>query len=110
MYTVLDDNEFSKDFGITEKEIKKIMQDFEIQEDKEKIRKWYDGYKIGKTTGIYNPWSILNYIKNKELIPYWVNTSSNDLIKLILKDSTTVKEKMERLLKGEEVEVKIDVF
>lgn len=109
VYTVLQDNEFSEDFGITEKEIEKIIQNFKIQEDKEKIKKWYDGYTVGKTTGIYNPWSILNYLKNRELIPYWVNTSSNDLIKLILKNSTTVKEKIERLLKGEEVEVKIDL-
>ena len=42
-------------------------------------------------------------------MPYWVNTSSNDLIKLILKKSTTVKEKIERLLKGEEIEVKINL-
>ncbi len=60
---------------------------------KRRKKKWYDGYKIGNTEGIYNPWSILNYLKNRELIPYWVNTSSNDLIKLILKNSATVKEK-----------------
>ena len=41
-------------------------------------------------------------------MPYWVNTSSNDLIKLILKNSSTVKEKMERLLNDEEIEVKVD--
>ena len=56
----------------------------------------------------YNPWSILKYLKNREIMPYWVNTSSNDLIKLILKNSTTVKEKIERLLKEEAIEVKID--
>ena len=44
----------------------------------------------------------------KEVGPYWVNTSSNDLIKLILKNSTTVKEKIERLLKDEEIEVIVD--
>ena len=88
--------------------MEKIIKDFEIEEDKEEIKKWYDGYKIGETDGIYNPWSILNYVKNRELVPYWVNTSSNDLIKLVLKNSTTVKEKIERLLKGEEIEVIVD--
>ena len=108
VYTVLDD-EFSDDFGITEKEMDKITEDFEVQDEKEEIKKWYDGYIIGHTEGIYNPWSILNYLKNKELKPYWVNTSSNDLIKLILKNSATVKEKIEQLLRDEEIEVPINL-
>ena len=108
VYTVLD-NEFADDFGITEEEMDKVIEDFEIQDQKEEIKSWYDGYKIGEVEGIYNPWSILNYLNKKELMPYWINTSSNDLIKLILKNSTTVKEKIERLLKGEAIEVKINL-
>ena len=108
VYTVLD-NEFADDFGITEEEMEKVIEDFEVQDDKEEIKRWYDGYKIGNVEGIYNPWSIINYLNKKELMPYWVNTSSNDLIKLILKNSETVKEKIERLLKGEAIEVKIDL-
>ena len=88
--------------------MEKIIKDFGVEENREEIKNWYDGYKIGKTDGIYNPWSILNYVKNRELVPYWVNTSSNDLIKLVLKNSTTVKEKIETLLKGEEIEVIVD--
>ena len=88
--------------------MEEVIKDFNIQEDKEEIKKWYDGYTIGDTAGIYNPWSILNYLKNRELKPYWVNTSSNDLIKLILKNSTTVKEKIERLLKDETIEATVD--
>ena len=108
VYTVLD-NEFADDFGITEKEMDKMIEDFEVQDDKEEIKRWYDGYKIGDIEGIYNPWSILNYLTDRKLMPYWVNTSSNDLIKLILKNSETVKEKIERLLKDEAIEVKIDL-
>jgi len=108
VYTVLND-EFSDDFGITEKEMDKIIDDFEIQDQKEEIKKWYDGYTIGNTEGIYNPWSILNYLTDKKIIPYWVNTSSNDLIKLILKNSATVKEKIEQLLRDEEIEVPINL-
>ena len=108
VYTVLDD-EFSDDFGITEKEMNKVIKDFEVEDQKEEIKKWYDGYIIGKTEGIYNPWSILNYLKRRELMPYWVNTSSNDLIKLILKNSVTVKEKIEQLLRDEEIEVPINL-
>ena len=108
VYTVLKDNEFEEDFGITNEEVEKALKDFGVEKDKEKVKQWYDGYTIGKTNGIYNPWSILQYLKNKELMPYWVNTSSNDLIKLILKNSSTVKEKIERLLKDEAIEVTID--
>ena len=110
VFTVLD-NEFSSDFGITTEEMEKVINDFEIQEEKEEkeeIREWYDGYTVGNTVGIYNPWSILNYLTDRKLIPYWVNTSSNDLIKLILKNSTSVKEKIERLLKDEAIEVSVD--
>ncbi len=108
VYTVLD-NEFADDFGITEEEMDKIIKDFNIQEEKEEIKKWYDGYKIGEVEGIYNPWSIINYLNKKVLMPYWVNTSSNDLIKLVLKNSSTIKEKIERLLKDEEIEVPINL-
>ena len=108
VYTVLDD-EFSDDFGITEEEMDKVIKDFEVEDQKEEIKKWYDGYIIGKTEGIYNPWSILNYLKRRELMPYWVNTSSNDLIKIILKNSVTVKEKIEQLLRDEEIEVPINL-
>ena len=108
VYTVLND-EFADDFGITEDEMEKVMQDFKVEDYKKEIKRWYDGYRIGNVEGIYNPWSVLNYIAKKELRPYWVNTSSNDLIKLTVKNSTTVKEKMERLLKDEEIEVPINL-
>ena len=108
VFTVLD-NEFADDFGITEEEMDKVIEDFEIEDQKEEIRKWYDGYKIGNVEGIYNPWSILNYLTDRQLKPYWVNTSSNDIIKLILKNSMTVKEKIERLLKGETIKVPINL-
>ncbi len=88
--------------------MEKVLKDFEIEENKEEIKRWYDGYRIGDLDGIYNPWSILQYLKNRKLMPYWVNTSSNDIIKLILKNSSTVKEKIERLLKGETIEVVAD--
>ena len=108
VFTVLD-NEFADDFGITEEEMDKIIQDFDVQDEKEEIKKWYDGYTIGNVEGIYNPWSILNYLTDKKLMSYWVNTSSNDLIKLVLKNSSTIKEKIEKLLKDEEIEVPINL-
>ncbi len=108
VFTVLDD-EFSEDFGITSEEIDKVLKDFGVEENVEEIKKWYDGYRIGKTEGIYNPWSILNFLTDRKLVPYWVNTSSNDLIKLILTKSSSVKERIERLMKGEAIEAKVNL-
>ena len=108
VYTVLD-NEFADDFGITSEEVEKALKDFEVEDQKEEVKRWYDGYRIGDVEGIYNPWSLLNFLAKKRLVPYWVNTSSNDLIKRTLKNSVTVKGKMERLLKGETIEVPINL-
>ena len=108
VFTVLD-NEFADDFGITSEEMEKVIEDFNVEDEKEEIKRWYDGYRMGDVEGIYNPWSILNYLTDKQLKPYWVNTSSNDLIKMTIKKSTTIKGKMEQLLKGETIEVPIDL-
>ena len=108
VFTIMD-NEFADDFGITTEEMKKVISDFNVEEDEEEIKKWYDGYKIGNVEGIYNPWSILNYLTDKQLKPYWVNTSSNDLIKMTFRKSNSIKEKMIRLLNDEPVEVTIDL-
>ena len=108
VFTIMD-NEFADDFGITTEEMEKVISDFNIEEDEEEIKKWYDGYKIGNVEGIYNPWSILNYLTDKQLKPYWVNTSSNDLIKMTFRKSNSIKEKMIRLLNDEPVEVTIDL-
>ena len=102
-------DEFADDFGITSEEIDRVLEDFNVQKEKEEVKRWYDGYRIGNVEGIYNPWSLLNYLAKKELRPYWVNTSSNDLIKMTIKNSVTVKEKIERLLKDEEIEVPINL-
>ena len=108
VFTIMD-NEFADDFGITSDEMKKVIKDFNVEDDEEEIKRWYDGYKIGNVEGIYNPWSILNYLNKKELRTYWVNTSSNDLIRMTLEKSSTLKEKIERLLRDEEVDVTIDL-
>ena len=108
VFTILNE-EFSDDFGITNEEIDEVISDFKVEDDKEEIKKWYDGYKIGNTEGIYNPWSVLNYLAKKELRPYWVNTSSNDLIKLILKKSAGIKEKIYDLIEGKAIEVPINL-
>ena len=107
VYTVMDNN-FSSSFGITKEEMKDIIKNFELESKEKDIKKWYDGYKIGEEDNIYNPWSVLNYLQDRKLIPYWVNTSSNDMIKLVLNKSYTIKQKIERLLNDEEIEVTVN--
>ena len=99
------ENRFPDLFGFTENEVKQLLDYFDISENMADVKKWYDGYRVGNVDGIYNPWSILNFAREQELKPYWVNTSSNDLIKLVLQKSTTVKKKIEKLLNDEEVEI-----
>ena len=75
VHTILD-NEFTEYFGITE--------DFDLEYELEDVQKWYNGYLFGDRK-VYNPWSIVNFLKRKKLKPYWVNTSGNELIKLYLR-------------------------
>ena len=70
-YTVLD-NEFADDFGITSEEVEKALKDFGLEDQKKEVKRWYDGYRTGDVEGIYNPWSLLNFLAKKRLVPYWV--------------------------------------
>ena len=100
----------SDKFGFTESEIEKLALQYNIKEEVTNIKEWYNGYFFGDTT-IYNPWSILNYISNPKsgLKPYWVNSSSNDLVKVILSKSTAdVKSDLEELICGNSITKIID--
>ena len=108
MYTVLNSLEFSDNFGILEDELELALKEFSLETQKKDVQTWYDGYKIGQTDKICNTWSTINFLQKKELKPYWVNTSSNDLIKKTLKENKSLKEDIQKLLKGEELEVTID--
>ena len=83
VHTILDD-EFTEYFGIIENEVEKSVEDFGLEYELKDVQKWYNGYLLGNRQ-VYNPWSIINFLKNGKLKPYWVNTSGNGLIKLYLK-------------------------
>ena len=110
VFSVLDD-EFSDKFGFTETETKQILFDFNVTTEYEKIKNWYDGYKIGNTKDIYNPWSILNYalsFKNG-FKPFWVNTSTDELIREQLKDqnANSTREQFYKLINQETIDKRI---
>ena len=79
-------------FGFTEKEVFDSLEKFGMSDKKELVKNWYDGFTFGEYRDIYNPWSITNYLKEKQLRPYWAQTSSNGLInKLLQKSSPDIK-------------------
>ena len=90
-------------FGLTELEVENSLKEYGIEYKLEEVKSWYDGYKFGNAE-VYSPWSILNYIDNKELKEYWINTSGNILIKdLLLLSKATVFDDLEKLINGEEI-------
>ena len=96
-------------FGFTEEEVFHALDEYGLSDKKCDVKEWYDGFVFGGIKDIYNPWSIINFLKYKELKNYWADTSSNDLIsKLIKTGSAGIKETMEKLIDGKTIEKKID--
>lgn len=94
-------NPYAECFGFTESEVFAALDEYGISDRQADVKHWYDGFTFGKTGEIYNPWSILNYLKTKKLSTYWANTSSNSLVgKLIREAGVHVKTTVEDLLDG----------
>ena len=74
---------FTEYYGVLENEVETSLKDFGLEYDLSDVQKWYNGYLFGETK-VYNPWSIINFLDEKKLGAYWVNTSENSLIKLYL--------------------------
>jgi hypothetical protein len=101
--------EYGQHFGFTEEEMDQILKQAQLEKNAQQIKAWYNGYQSGDVT-VYNPWSVANCVGNKgELIPYWVNTSDNRLIRdLLINSSASFKEQFECLLQDKPVERFID--
>ena len=99
-YTILSEM-YTNSYGLTEEEVVKSLKDYGIEQEISNVKDWYDGYKFGDSE-VYNPWSIINFLRFKELRAYWVDTSGNDLINDVLKKITkdTIRA-LERLFDGE---------
>ena len=103
-------NDFETFFGLSEEEVENSLKYFELEYEIEEVKKWYDGYKFGNSE-VYNPWSIINYLRTKELQAYWVNTSDNALIYDNLKNSTVdVFNNLQTLFEGKEIKKEISPF
>ncbi|MCX6581363.1 MAG: AAA family ATPase [Candidatus Aminicenantes bacterium] len=109
VYTLLSE-EFDDKFGFTEKEVETLLADFNVLDMYDRVQQWYNGYKFGNTI-IYNPWSIINFLASagKELKPYWINTSDNQVVdSLLSKGGKELKKELEALIRGESIEKAID--
>ncbi len=100
---------YAESFGFTEDEVYTALKEYGIEQQMPEVKQWYDGFSFGSRRDIYNPWSILNYLKTEKFAPYWANTSSNSLVsKLIREGSGKIKEAFEFLLKDESIRTTID--
>lgn len=101
-------DEYATSFGFTEEEVFAAMDEMGMTE-KEKVKKWYDGFVFGKVSDIYNPWSIINLLDTGKFSAYWANTSSNSLVsRLIRQGSRRIKEQFETLMQGGCIKTEID--
>ena len=102
VHTILD-SEFTEYFGVMENEVEDALKDFGLEYELEDVQKWYNGYLFGDSK-VYNPWSIINFLKKGKLRPYWVNTSGNGLIQLYLeKLKNEIFDEFSRLLNKENI-------
>ncbi len=103
-------DEYATSFGFTEEEVFVALDATGYGDEKQEVRRWYDGFTFGRHTDIYNPWSIASFIKKNGVYDaYWVNTSSNGLVNFLLQSGNAeIKQAMEALLRGESIEAEID--
>jgi len=102
--------EYASAFGFTEDEVEALAQRVGPPIPIEQIRMWYDGYRFGGQT-LYNPWSVLSFLDSadREFRPYWISTSSNDLVRELLSAGPYgLRAELEELLRGGSVDEPID--
>ena len=101
--TILSKN-YSEYFGLLESEVIEMLDYFQMKYKTKEVKDWYNGYRFGDKE-IYNPWSIINYIKEKELKAYWANVSGNTLLENMLDQAgEDVYTDLKRFTDGESIE------
>lgn len=112
-YLSILDSRFNDSFGFTENEVKDLLTYYNYEEYFPETKQWYDGYRFGDID-IYCPWDVISYVdllnisSNKTPQSFWINTSSNDLVKrfIYMADKTT-RDDIERLVAGEVIEKEV---
>ncbi len=109
VFSVVDDNKYSEYFGFTEADVIGILQEVGMPERLADVRKWYNGYQIGKSL-VYNPWSITNFIdRDGKVGPYWLNTAEDLLLrKLLLLSEREFRNQLEIIVAGKHISTTVD--
>ena len=104
------DSRFDEQFGFTDYEVRKILENYHLESHFEETKEWYDGYHFGKVD-IYCPWDVINYVDQLKYDPaaipqdFWSNSSGNAIVRrLIDKADVSAKNEVERLIAGESIE------
>lgn len=105
--------QFAESFGFTQAEVDQMLAYYGLEQKKQEVREWYDGYLFGSTE-VYNPWSVINYIKTAVFDetafpkPYWSNTLSNSIIRELIREADSrAKQEIEDLIAGGTIEKQI---
>lgn len=103
-------NNYAEYFGFTGEEVEEMLRNYGLEEKRQEVKQWYDGYLFGETE-VYNPWSIINYVKTAISEsqpfpkPYWSNTSSNSIIRELVEEADSdTKEEIQMLIEGQTIE------
>lgn len=109
------DVEHDEHFGFTDQEVLQLLTDYGLQDHFGEAKAWYDGYRFGNAD-VYCPWDVINYAKKLVADPqsepraFWINTSSNDLVKDFVEDADkNTQDEIERLIAGETIEKKLNL-
>ena len=105
------DVRFDEYFGFTDEEVRVMLDYYGLSDKYDLMKEWYDGYRFGNVN-VYCPWDVINYCDKLLFEPdaepgnYWINTSSNDIVRRFIEcgENTTVKREIERLVDGEAIE------
>ena len=104
------DTEHDEQFGFTDDEVKRLLADYQLEEHFLETKAWYDGYRFGNAD-VYCPWDVINFAKKLLADPqvepqaFWINTSSNELVRDFVEDADkTTQNEIERLIAGETIE------
>ena len=101
---------YSEYYGMTENEILEGLKYYNLEYEINDVKDWYDGYQFGNTK-VYNPWSIINFLKNRKLKPYWQGTAGNETINELLdRGNREIFDDLEKLFRKETVYKKIRDF
>ena len=103
------DTSYAEHFGFTQNEVDQMLMHYGLEQNRDAVRTWYDGYRFGETE-VYNPWSVISYVnscyKDKAALlrPYWSNTSSNSIVRtLVERADLSVKQEIEALIEGKTI-------